>query len=208
MAQHGAGADSRRPFCLRRPGEILRALASSALCAQRLRLSSAFGDYARMKQLRFLVLGATLLAGCSKPTAPTETRVPEAVSAPTPANYPVLLIDEPHQIQGTNTPAPYQISSTPGIRLDATQFHFTYGTDPITPNMVQFVGGGSVYRLSRRTETNTYVIDGTTLEAVRGATFRGFRPGDHMMFAIGRSTNSSPGKEDFWVSWAGQIEVK
>jgi len=74
--------------------------------------------------------------------------------------------------------------------------------------MVQFVGNGSAYRLSHRVETNIYVIDRTTLEAVRGGPFPGFRSGDHMMFAIGRSTNSSPDKEDFWVSWAGQIDVK
>ena len=57
-------------------------------------------------------------------------------------------------------------------------------------------------------ETNVYLIDRTTMEAVRGGPFRGFRPGDRMMFAIGRSTNSRPDKEDSWVSWAGQLEVK
>jgi hypothetical protein len=162
-----------------------------------------------VKQLSSLALAATLLGGCSKPAAPTETPAPEAASAPAaPANYPVLLIDEPHQIRDTSAPSAYQISGAAGIRLDATQFHFTYGTNSVTPNMVQFVGDGSVYRLSHRTETNIYLIDRTTLEAARGGPFHGFRPGDHLMFAIGRSTNSSPDKEEFWVSWAGQIEVK
>ena len=55
-------------------------------------------------------------------------------------------------------------------------------------------------------ETNVYLIDRTTMEAVRGGLFRGFLPGDRMMIAISRSTNSSPDKEGFWVSWAGQLE--
>jgi hypothetical protein len=73
--------------------------------------------------------------------------------------------------------------------------------------MVQLIGDKSAYRLSRLTETNIYVIDHTILEAVKGGAFRGFRSGDHVMFAIGRSTRG-PEKEDFWVSWVGQIEVK
>ena len=124
-----------------------------------------------------------------------------------PAEYPTLIIDEQHQIQGQETSPAYQIAAAAGIRLDTTGFHFTYGTNAVTPNMVQLVGEQSVYRLSQPTETNVYVIDHTTLEAVKGGAFRGFRSGDRVMFAIGRSTRSSE-KEDFWVSWAGQIEVK
>ena len=57
-------------------------------------------------------------------------------------------------------------------------------------------------------ETNVYLIDRTTMEAMRGRPFRGFLPGDRMMITIGRLTNSSPDKEGFWVSWAGQLEFK
>lgn len=57
-------------------------------------------------------------------------------------------------------------------------------------------------------ETDVHLIDRTAMEAVRGGSFREFRPGDRMMFTIGRSTNSRPDKEDFWVSWARQLEVK
>ena len=161
-----------------------------------------------MKHPTIFVVIALLVAGCSKPTASSDTAGPEkAASETAPTEYPTLVLDEQHQIRGSDTPAAYQIAAAAGIRLDATQFHFAYGTNAITPNMVQLVGDGSVYTLSRPTETNIYVIDGTTLEAARGGPFRGFRPGDHMMFAIGRSTNG-PDKADFWVSWAGQIEVK
>jgi hypothetical protein len=145
------------------------------------------------------VLIAALLAGCSKPAAP-ESGTP-------PTEYPTLVIDEQHQMKGSNTPPAYQIGATAGIRIDTTQFHFTYGANAVTPNMVQLIADKSAYRLARLTETNIYVIDHTILEAVKGGTFRGFRSGDHVTFAIGRSTRG-PEKEDFWVSWAGQIEVK
>ena len=165
--------------------------------------------FARMKRPINFVLIATILAGCSKHTAPSDASTAETVAPPAATSeYPTLIIDEKHQIHGSNTPAAYQITAATGIRLDATQFHFTYGTNAVGPNMVQFVGAGSAYRLARPAETNIYVIDHTTLEAVRGGLFRGFRPGDQIMFAIGLSTNSTPDKEDFWVSWAGQIEVK
>jgi hypothetical protein len=51
-------------------------------------------------------------------------------------------------------------------------------------------------------ETNVYLIDRTTMEAVRGGPFRGFRPGDRMMFAIGRSTNSQRRQDD--RIWSGE----
>jgi hypothetical protein len=161
-----------------------------------------------MKHPATFVLIAAILAGCSKPTTPADSSTPgkTETSAP-PSEYPTLVIDEQHQILSKETPPVYQIVAAAGIRLDATQFHFTYGTNAVTPNMVQFVGGQSVYRLARPTETNVYVIDHTTLAAVKGGAFRGFRSGDRVMFAIGRSTRG-PDKEDFWVSWAGQIEVK
>jgi hypothetical protein len=110
------------------------------------------------------------------------------------AKYPTLVIDEQHQLLGNNQPAVYQIDAAAGIRLDVEQFHFTYGTNAITPNMIQFMGDGAVYRLSLPTETPIYVIDDTTLKAELGGPFRGFRSGDRMMFAIGRST-SGPNKE-------------
>src|SRR3989442_1760278 len=73
-------------------------------------LSLGLGDFASMKRPRIFALVAALLAGCSKPTAPTETPAPEAASAPVdPARYPVLIIDEQHQIRGSNPPAAYQI---------------------------------------------------------------------------------------------------
>ncbi len=161
-----------------------------------------------MKHPVTFILITVLFISCSKSTAPTDSSTSEkmTISIP-PAEYPTLVIGEQHQIRGKGTPPAYQIAAAAGIRLNATQFRFTYGTNAVTPNMVQFVGDKSVYRLSRPIETNIYVIDHTTLEAVKGGVFRGFRSGDHVMFAIGRLTRG-PEKEDFWVSWAGQIEVK
>ncbi len=159
-----------------------------------------------MKYSSTFVLITALLAGCSKPATPPDTSTLEKMSTPQTA-YPTLVIDEQHQIRGKDTPPAYQIAASSGIYLDASQFHFTYGTNVVTPNMVQLVENKSAYRLSQPTETNIYVIDHTTLEAVKGAAFRGFQPGDHVMFAIGRSKRG-PEKEEFWVSWAGQIEVK
>jgi hypothetical protein len=112
------------------------------------------------------------VAGCSKSTETTAqgTAAPPA----TPDKYPTLVIDDQHEIKGSNTYAIYQISASPGIRLDASQFHFTFGTNAMTPNMVQFIGSNSVYTLSNLTETNIYVIDSATLETARGPAFQGF----------------------------------
>src|SRR5215813_7547943 len=128
-----------------------------------------------MKSPAVFVLAA-ILAGCSKPTDTPETA---KKSAPVPRSpeYPVLVIDEEHQIHGTNdaayeisarlgvgidatnfhfahgtnTPSVYQIAATPGIRIDATKYQFTYGTNQFSPNMVQLFANDSLYRLSRET---------------------------------------------------------
>ena len=161
------------------------------------------------RTISILIIG--LCGGCSKPADTTDASTLGKTTTNTPpAEYPILVIDEKHQMRGKETPPAYQIAATPGIRIDATQFHFTYGTNPVTPNTVQLaqlVPVRSYYKLSRLTETNFYVIDHTTLETVKGESFRGFRSGDRVMFFIGRSTQG-PEKESLWVSWTGQIEVK
>ena len=124
-----------------------------------------------------------------------------------PTEYQTLVVDELHKMQGSNMPTAYQLDAAPGIRLDTRQFRFTYGTNDVTPNMVQLMGKGSAYRLSHQTETNVYVIDRTTMEPIKGGPFPGFKRGDQILFAIGRSKLTSE-KEEFWVSWVGQIEVK
>ncbi len=155
----------------------------------------------------FLAFGV-LVAGCSKPVDSTESRVAGTPTAqPVPAVYPTLVVDEVHQMHGSNTPTPYQFDGAPGIWLDARQFHFSYGTNAVTPNMVQLMGKGSAYRLSHPMETNVYLIDRTTMEAVKRGPFPGFTKGERVLVAIGRSTLTSE-KEDFWVSWVGQLEVR
>src|SRR5215475_13509885 len=130
------------------------------------------------------VLVSVFAAGCSKPSEPPETAKKSAPSRP-PPEYPVLVIDEEHQIHstndapyeisarlgveisatnfhfahGTNTPPAYQISATAGIRVDATKFQFSDGTNLFAPNMVQLFANESLYRLSRETETNFYTVD-------------------------------------------------
>jgi hypothetical protein len=151
-----------------------------------------------------------LFVGCSKPTSPTESGTSQSASLlSTPSEYPALIVDQEHQIQGRNTPPSCQIAAAKGIRLDATQFHFSYGTNTIKPNMAQLLFFNSrVYELSSLTETNLYVIDRATLKAVKGGSFAGFHSGDRGMLAIGRTTSRTPEKEDFWVSWVGNFEMK
>jgi hypothetical protein len=175
---------------------------------------------------------AAILAGCSRPTDSPEA-ANRSASAPSPPEYPVLVIDEEHHIHGTNdaayeisarlgveidatnfhfahgtnAPPAYQLSATPGIRIDATRYQFTYGTNPFNPNMVQLFANDSLYRLSRESETNFYTLDYYKLETVGGDSFHGFKPGDNITLAIGRSTNTFHNQE-FWVMWVGRIEVK
>lgn len=186
-----------------------------------------------MKSPAVFIFVLILVAGCSKPTDSTDAPTKSAPSSP-PPEYPILVIDEEHQIHGgdsnsayeisarlgvpisatnfhfahvSNLPPAYEISATPGIRIDATKFQFTYGTNSFGPNMVQLIGNESLHRLSRETETNFYTVDYYKLETVGGDTFGGFKPGDHITLAIGRSTNTFHNQE-FWVMWAGHIEVK
>src|SRR5580698_2160368 len=94
-----------------------------------------------------------LMARCSKPTATTDSATPGSAIPPTiPDRYSTLVIDEQHEMIGSNSYAVYQINASSGVRLDATQFHFTFGTNVITPNMVQFIGSNSVFALSNPTE--------------------------------------------------------
>ena len=184
-----------------------------------------------MKIPALFVLVSMLLGGCSKPDSPTEAATRSAPSPP--PEYPILVIDQDHQLHstndlayeisarigvginatnfhfahGTNMAPAYQISAAPGIQIDATKFQFRDGTNPFNPNMVQLFGNESLYRLSRETETNFYTVDYYKLETVGGEPFRGFNRGDHITVALGRSTNTFH-SEEFWIMWLGHIEVK
>src|SRR6266540_6076961 len=77
--------------------------------ANRRRNETAISCRPRMKYPLTIVLVGSLLASCSRPTAQTETAAPQAASAPaTPATYPLLVIDEQHQLSGSNPPPAYQ----------------------------------------------------------------------------------------------------
>jgi hypothetical protein len=167
------------------------------------------------------------------PTAATTAPIP----ADSPRYYPRLVLDAEHnklieqqtnnvalesdamrdlsvltssnwlRITDTNKLPVYQISPASGVWLDGSHFHFTYGTNPLVPNMVQMILGKSVYKLYWPVETNIYIINSITMEATEGERFRAFHSGDHADVAIGRWIEGY-GKTNFLVSWAGQIDVK
>ena len=149
-----------------------------------------------MKHPNLLFLSAILFTSCSKPIDKSQ--------------YPTLVVDESHQFQPTKTSTAYRFVPASGIRLETGQFPFKYGTSPATPNMIQVILGKSqLYKLSRPTVTNLYVLDRTTLEPLRGSSFSGFRSGDSGMLMIGHlGPDSSHGKESIFVSWVGKFEVK
>jgi hypothetical protein len=151
-----------------------------------------------MKSAKLSALAALLLVtGCSQSSTSTDI-----------TQYPTVVIDEQHQMQGTNTPAIYQIRAGSGIRLETAKFQFKYGTSAATPNMIQVVLGKSqLYKLTNPTVTNLYIIDRTTLKPLRDEAFRGFASGDSGLLMVGRDM-SSPEKESVHVSWVGKFEVK
>jgi hypothetical protein len=181
-----------------------------------------------MKHPAIFVLLALLLSACSKPSTSTDTPQKPAPAPPQP-EYPILVVDEAHQIhgarivepcrhcvpllvvdeehRGSNSPPAYQISPGPGIRLDGTQFNFKHDSNDPAPNSVQLISTNSLHRLSRETETNFYTIDYYKLETIRGDSFRGFRSGDHLTLVIGRATNTFDAQE-IWVMWIAELEVK
>ena len=163
------------------------------------RQSLGRGVYPFMKYPALNFVFLAILVGCSKPEITAITTAP--------ASYPILVIDEDHRMRGQETPPPYRITSAGGIRLDATQFRFTSGTNNHTPNMVKLFADKAVYRLSHPTETNFYTIDTTSMEGAPGEKFQGFHSGSRVVLFIGRSMRRS-GAEDFWISWAGHLEVK
>jgi hypothetical protein len=160
----------------------------------------------KLQAIFLLTLLPLVFAGCSKPI--TSVDAPPKPARPAPQiEYPILVVDEEHQMRGSNLPPAYQISPASGIRLDATQFLFKYGSNALAPNAVQLISTNSLHRLSRETETNFYTIDYYKLETVRGDSFRGFNSGDHVTLVIGRATNTFDAQE-LWVMWMAQLEVK
>lgn len=161
-----------------------------------------------MKYHGFIFLIAAFLTGCSKsPEAPYTATARPPIASADPSQYPTLVIDPEHQVEASNTPAIYQFGAAPGVRLDAAQFKFAYGTNSITQDMIQVVLDDShIYKLLRPTVTNLYVIDRSTLEPLRGGPFAGFHSGDHGMLAIGRAESGKPAA--IFVSWVGKFQVK
>lgn len=190
-----------------------------------------------MKYLPILILSAALLAGCSDSdisTSPTPATAP--IPPDSPRYYPKLVLDAEHnklieqqssvaleadasrdissltstnwlQITDTNKLPVYQIKPAFGVWLDGSHYHFTNGTNVLVPNMVEMIMSNSVYKLYWPVETNIYVINDISMEATEGEAFHAFHSGDRADIAIGRCVEG-PDTTNFWVSWAGQIEVK
>lgn len=189
-----------------------------------------------MKYLAIVLL--SLLAGCSDPDASTTTAAATAPIPPdSPRHYPRLVLDAEHnkligqqsnnvalesdalhnissltstnwlQITDTNSHAAYQISPAFGVWLDGSHYHFIDGTNRPAPNMVQMILGKSVYKLYWPVETNIYIINSISMQPTDGEPFHAFHSGDHAEVAIGRWIEGYD-KTNFWVSWAGEIEVK
>lgn len=151
-----------------------------------------------MKHLTFFLLAAFFVSGCSQKTELADT-----------SQYPLLIVDAEHQIQGTNSPVTYQFGAVQGLRLDATRFQFTYGTSAISPNVIQVViGHNQLHMLAKPTETNLYLIDRSTLQPLRGGKFTGFQTGDGGVLMIGRLMTDPADKVSVAVSWAAKFEVK
>ncbi len=144
-------------------------------------------------RLSILVV-AVVLFGCFKPADTSE--------------YPTLVVDEIHQFGATNASPAYQVAPGSGIRIETDQFQFKYGTSSVAPNMVQVILGKSrLYKLSRPTETNLYVLDRTTLEPLGPESFSGFHSGDSGMLMIGRTDPKAVGKESVFVLWVANFKV-
>jgi hypothetical protein len=197
----------------------------------------AFNHQMRSLTKYLPILLMALPAGCSKQepsNQTTTTKVP--IPADSPRHYPTLVLDAEHnklieqqtnaaveaggsrdipaltstnwlQITDTNKSTTYQISAAQGVWLDGSNYHFTEGTNAQVPNMVEMVMGKSVYKLYWPVERTNYVINSISMETTEGEPFRGFHPGDQANIAIGRCVEG-PEKTNFWVSWAGQIDVK
>lgn len=191
-----------------------------------------------MKYLLILLLSAALFAGCSDSdtsTATTVTTVP--IPPDSPRHYPTLVLDAEHnklteqqtnvaleadalydisaltttnwlQITDTNKHSAYKISPAFGVWLDGSHFHFADGTNALEPNMLEMIMGKSIYKLYWPTETNIFIINSISMEATDdGVPFSAFHSGDHADVVIGRCVEG-PDKTNFWVSWAGLIDVK
>ena len=90
LVQHDAGADSRRPFCLRARWAPRCSLVSSAPSPRRLRLSLPFDGTLPMKSRSFIVYGSVslliallFLVSCTRAAAQTNTAGALKSNAPT-----------------------------------------------------------------------------------------------------------------------------
>jgi hypothetical protein len=161
-----------------------------------------------MKHLAILLLSTALLTGCSNSDiSTTTTAVTVPIPPDSPLTFPTLVIDAAHNMTDSNKPPAYQINASPGVWLDGSHYHFTDGTNDIAPNMVHIMVGNAFYRLYWPVPTNIFIISPITMDAIKGESFHGFQPGDHVDVIIGHALDSS-GKEELRISWVGQIEVK
>jgi hypothetical protein len=170
-------------------------------------------------RISLFILLAALLAGCAKSAAPTaDSTADSASNAPPPqadtSHYPVLVVDEGHNKETTNTPETYIFAPTQGLQLDASAYKFAYGTNnPIVPDFLAVCLNSTnlntnSFKRKFPTLSKTCVIDRNALDPVRGDLFPGFHTGDHGLFVIGRIDRVIGHTREIDVAWSGKFEVK
>jgi hypothetical protein len=128
------------------------------------------------------------------------------------SHNPVVIADADHRItlgSGTGAELPYEIDSATGIQLDISKVQFTANGATVQPDTVYlFDGAQNLFHLAKPINGNVILLDASSLKAVTGAPFEGFRPGHHLMLHVGRENPANPGYEHMTDDWAALIIVK
>ena len=128
---------------------------------------------------------------------------------------PIVRVDAEHIMArrsgGAEAPA-YVIRSREGLILDATGYKFPSPTDPAraTPTVIQLiVDQRGLYDMPWQAGAERYSLTAATLLPRSGsAPFGGFRRGDRLILAIGHEQPAQRGRSDFYLLWAGAIDVR
>jgi hypothetical protein len=148
-----------------------------------------------MKNSFVYLFGMLTLCGCFHKTSNVVTDS---------SRYAVIVVDGKHQVFPTNQKRiPYETDAASGIRLDAGHFQFTEGSVAVAPDMVEVRDFSHIYRLAQPIVTNVFVLDASTLNAVHGSAFAGFRSGHNYLVGVGRAT-----PRNMVADWVGIITVK
>ena len=128
------------------------------------------------------------------------------------SHNPVVVADTDHRItlgSGPGPELPYEIGSATGIRLDISQVQLTVNGATVKPDTVYlFDGAQNLYHLTQPINDNVVILDASSLNAVTGEPFGGFRSGHHLLVHVGREDSANPGYEHMTAEWVALIVVK